>query len=61
MRVNECYHRFHLLCLHRDWFMTRVVEKDQFGDTIVYPVPELKKCPTCRRVVANDEITYIKT
>lgn len=39
--------------------MDRAVEKDQFGDTIVYPLPEVKKCPTCRRVVDAEEIDYI--
>lgn len=28
VRVNECFHRFHLICLHRDWFMERFKEKD---------------------------------
>jgi len=27
-RVDECFHKFHLLCLWRFWFMPRHKEKD---------------------------------
>ena len=28
VRIDQCFHRFHLLCVHRDWFMERKIEKD---------------------------------
>jgi hypothetical protein len=59
VRIDECFHRFHLICVHRDWFMQRVPEKDQFGGLVEYSVPEIKKCPICRRVVEEEEISYI--
>jgi hypothetical protein len=31
VRIDQCYHRFHLICVYRDWFMERVKEKDEFG------------------------------
>ena len=34
IRINDCYHRFHLICVHRDWFMPRVCEKDDFGGVL---------------------------
>ena len=34
VRVDQCFHRFHLLCLYRDWFMERHKEKDEFGCVI---------------------------
>ena len=34
VRIDECYHRFHLICLHRDWFMPRTPATDDFGDQI---------------------------
>jgi hypothetical protein len=58
-RINECYHRFHLICVHRDWFMPRKCEKDEYGGIIEYSIPEIKKCPICRREVSEDEIKYI--
>lgn len=60
VRVEECFHRFHLLCLYRDWFMARKEEKDVFGDTLIYKMPKHKKCPTCRRKVNEEETKYIK-
>jgi hypothetical protein len=27
-RVDECYHKYHLICLWRFWFMPRHKEKD---------------------------------
>jgi len=59
VRVDECFHRFHLLCLHRDWFMPRVVEKDEFGCDVVYKMGKYKKCPTCRRKCTQQEIDFI--
>jgi len=51
IRVDLCYHRFHLLCVYRDWYMARKDEKDSFGGLIHYDLPEIKKCPICRREV----------
>ena len=59
VRIDQCYHRFHLICLHRDWFMPRVPETDAFGGTIQYKLPEMKKCPICRRCVEDQEIQHI--
>ena len=61
VRVEDCFHRFHLVCLHRDWFMPRKVEKDEFGCDVVYKLHKSKKCPTCRKKVTPDEITYINS
>ena len=50
-RIEQCYHRFHLVCLYRDWFMARHIEKDEFGGKIEYKITDVKKCPICRCVV----------
>lgn len=55
VRIDKCFHRFHLLCLHRYWFMPRKSEKDSYGDTIDYKLPEEKRCPVCRREVDAEE------
>ena len=60
MRIDQCFHRFHLVCVSRDWFMRRVTERDEFGCDVEYKVPDVKKCPICRRVVEQSEIDYIK-
>lgn len=39
VRVDECFHKYHLKCLYRDWFMPRKVEKDEFGCDIVHKIP----------------------
>jgi hypothetical protein len=26
VRIGHCFHRFHLICVYRDWFMERVSE-----------------------------------
>lgn len=49
VRIDHCFHRFHLLCMTRDWFMKRKVEKDQYGCDVEYKMSEVKKCPICRR------------
>lgn len=59
VRIDVCYHRFHVLCLHRDWFMQRQSEKDKFGNTIEFKVPNVKRCPICRRDVEDQEIKHI--
>ena len=59
VKINQCYHRFHLICVYRDWFMERKEEIDSFGCKIKYQLPEIKRCPICRREVADSEIEYI--
>ena len=59
IRVDQCYHRFHLICLHRDWFMSRHTDKDEYGNVISYKLPEEKRCPICQRTVNKEEILYI--
>jgi len=51
VRIDHCYHRFHLICVYRDWFMQRKCELDSFGCVIQYDIPAIKKCPICRREV----------
>ena len=60
VRIDKCYHRFHLICLHRDWFMPRAPTKDEFGDLIEYSLPEFKRCPVCRRECSEDEVEFVK-
>ncbi len=50
IRIEYCFHRFHLLCVYRDWFMTRHVDKDEFGGDVIFEVPEVKRCPVCMSV-----------
>ena len=59
VRIDSCYHRFHLICVHRDWFMPRHNLKDEFGGVVEYSVPEEKKCPICRREVDQKEVKYV--
>jgi hypothetical protein len=40
--------------------MQRKSEKDQFGCTITYKLPSVKRCPICRREVELEEIAYVK-
>ena len=35
--------------------MKRAIEKDEFGGQIITDVPEIKRCPICRRTVERDE------
>lgn len=60
VRVDKCFHRFHLVCLHRYWFMPRKTETDAYGDQIEYKLPEEKRCPVCRRVAEAAEQDYVK-
>lgn len=60
VRVDNCFHRFHILCVYRDWFMERATDKDEFGGILTYDLPELKKCPICRNEAVEDDIAYIK-
>lgn len=41
--------------------MQRFTEKDEYGGDINFSIPEVKRCPICRREVLHDEITYIKS
>ena len=40
--------------------MQRFTEKDEYGGEIKYAIPEVKRCPICRREVVQEEIAYIK-
>ena len=46
--LTKCFHRFHLICLHRDWFMPRKPEKDVLGYDCEFELQEEKRCPICR-------------
>jgi hypothetical protein len=35
VRIDGCFHRFHLVCVHREWFMERHVEINEFGGKVV--------------------------
>mmetsp|Transcript_32709 Transcript_32709/g.23643 ORF Transcript_32709/g.23643 Transcript_32709/m.23643 type:complete len:123 (+) Transcript_32709:537-905(+) len=48
VRIDGCFHRFHLLCVYRDWFMRRHVEKDKFGNNIEFELADELRCPVCR-------------
>ena len=49
VRIDGCFHRFRILCVYRDWFMARATETDEFGNIITYELPEVKRCPICRK------------
>ena len=59
VRIDVCLHRFHALCLYRDWFMERQPSKDQYGELIQHAVPESKRCPVCRRECNQSEVDYV--
>jgi hypothetical protein len=58
-RIDGCYHRFHLVCLYRDWFMKRHVEKDEHGGMITYKLEAKKRCPVCRKQVSSDDVEHV--
>lgn len=60
VRIDGCFHRFHLLCVYRDWFMKRHIEKDKFGNDIEFEIAEELRCPVCRSVVNSIDIEHIK-
>jgi hypothetical protein len=60
VRIDQCFHRFHLICVFREWFMDRKIETDEFGCKIVYPVPEQKRCPICRNEVSIEDLEDIR-
>ena len=60
VRIDNCFHRFHILCVYRDWFMERATETDEFGGTVTFELPEVKKCPICRNEASEDDIGNIK-
>ena len=49
-----------MLCVCRDWFMTRAKEMDEFGCDVEFKIPDNKRCPVCRREVLQVEIDYVK-
>ena len=55
-RIDRCFHRFHLICLYRDWFMKRHVDKDEFGNPLPYKIKEKKFCPICRMEVTKSDV-----
>ena len=60
VRVDPCFHRFHILCVYRDWFMQRATDVDEFGVLISYDLPEIKRCPICRNEAPEVDISHIK-
>jgi hypothetical protein len=60
IRIDSCYHRFHLLCVYRDWFRERHVEKDEFGGDLITKVPEVKRCAICRSVADDTDVDLVK-
>ena len=61
VRIDKCFHRFHILCVYRDWYMERSTETDKFGNVITYEPPEIKRCPICRNPVSEEDIEHIKS
>ena len=59
VRIDQCFHRFHLICVHREWFMPRCAEKDSYGGMVSHDIPEEKRCPICRREVDQKEVDYV--
>lgn len=59
IRIDNCFHRFHTLCVYRDWFMKRATDKDEFGNIIYYDLPEVKKCPVCRSEATEVDVGHI--
>lgn len=60
VRIDGCFHRFRILCVYRDWFMTRATETDEFGVVTHFDLPDTKMCPVCRKVVPDEEVQRIK-
>ena len=60
VRIDNCFHRFHILCVYRDWFMERATETDEFGGIVSYDLPEVKKCPVCRGDAPEHDIEHIR-
>lgn len=40
--------------------MKRATEKDDYGGVIEYSLPEIKRCPICRKVVQDEEINILE-
>ena len=59
VRIDKCFHRFHTLCLWRDWFMPRKPDTDSYGQAIEYSLSEVKRCPVCRRECSEEEVQYL--
>jgi len=60
VRIDNCFHRFHTLCVYRDWFMKRATDKDEFGNVISYDLPDVKRCPVCRNEATEEDIAHIR-
>ena len=60
IRIDQCFHRFHLLCVFRDWFKSRHVEKDEFGGDLIFEIPEVKRCAICGSVAGEDDVQHVQ-
>ena len=60
VRIDNCFHRFHLVCVYRDWFMERHTEVDNFGNKLTYDLPDVKRCPVCRNEVSQADQEHVK-
>ena len=59
-RIDRCFHRFHLICVYRDFFMERAPVIDEFGGKVYTKLSEDKKCPVCRQQVCQEDIEDVK-
>ena len=57
--LDGCLHRFHLLCVHRFWFMERKAEEDSYGLKIEFDLPTEHECALCRHPVPPSQVTKI--
>ena len=54
VKINKCYHRFHLFCLCHFWFDQLEDDFDDKGNVMFeYIPPKDKLCPVCRREVGS--------
>ena len=58
--LDGCFHRFHLLCIHRYWFMERQNEEDSYGIEIKYDLPTEHQCALCRTTVEPEQVSQVK-
>lgn len=58
--LDGCFHRFHLLCVHRHWFMERQAEEDSYGLKIEYHLPSEHNCALCLHPVDSVQVSKIK-
>lgn len=60
VKINLCYHRFHLFCLCHSWFDQLEDDFDDKGNVLFeYAPPKDKLCPVCRREVSPALIRWI--